>query len=49
MKVIISFECSDALLGIPITPIEFLGLQAQQMFDIKACGIDLQKPYNLAE
>lgn len=44
-----TFECSDALLGLPITPAEFLGLQAQQMFDIKAVSIDTQKQYNLAE
>ena len=49
MKVILTFECSDALLGLDITPIEFLGLQAQQMFDIKATKIDIQKTYNLAE
>lgn len=29
MKVIVTFECSDALLGLDITPVEFLGLQAQ--------------------
>lgn len=49
MKVTVTFECSDALLGLPITEIEFLGLQAQQMFDIKAVTIDTQKQYNLAE
>ena len=49
MKAIVTFECSDALLGLDITPVEFLGLQAQQMFDIKAVDIDTQKQYNLAE
>lgn len=49
MKAIVTFECSDALLGLDITPVEFLGLQAQQMFDIKAVAIDTQKQYNLAE
>lgn len=49
MKAIVTFECSDALLGLDITPVEFLGLQAQQMFDIKAIKVDTQKPYNLAE
>lgn len=49
MKIIVTFECSDALSGVPITPTEFLGLQAQQMFDIKAVSIDTQKQYNLAE
>ena len=49
MKVILTFECSDALLGLDITPVEFLGLQAQQMFDIKATEIDIHKLYNLAE
>ncbi|MBO4924458.1 MAG: hypothetical protein J5382_10110 [Bacteroidales bacterium] len=49
MKAIVTFECSDALLGLDITPVEFLGLQAQQMFDIKATKIDIHKPYNLAE
>ena len=49
MKAVVTFECSDALLGLDITPTEFLGLQAQQMFDIKATVIELGKPYNLAE
>lgn len=49
MKAIVTFECSDALLGINLTPTEFLGLQAQQMFDIKAIKIDIQKQYNLSE
>ena len=49
MQAILTFECSDALLGLDITPVEFLGLQAQQMFDIKATKIDIQKSYNLAE
>lgn len=49
MKVIVTFECSDALLGLNMTPVEFLGLQAQQMFDIRAVSIDTQKQYNLAE
>jgi hypothetical protein len=49
MKVIVTFECSDALLGINLTPTEFWGLQAQRMFDIKAVKIDIQKQYNLAE
>jgi len=49
MKVTVTFECSDALRGLDITPVEFLGLQAQQMFDIKAVTIDTQKQYNLAE
>lgn len=49
MKAIVTFECSDALLGMNLTPTELLGLQAQQMFDIKAVKIDIQKQYNLAE
>lgn len=49
MKVTVTFECSDELSGITITPTEFLGLQAQQMFNIKAVSIDAQKHYNLAE
>ena len=49
MKVVVTFECSDALMGLNITPTEFLGLQAQQMFDIKAVNIDIAKHYNLAE
>ena len=49
MKVTVTFECSDALLGLNVTPVEFIGLQAQQMFDIKAVSIDTQKQYDLAE
>lgn len=48
-KVVVTFDCSDALLETSITPAEFLGLQAQQMFDIKAISIDMPKQYNLAE
>ena len=49
MKVAVTFECSDALLGLNVTLVEFIGLQALQMFDIKAVNIDTQKQYNLAE
>ena len=49
MKVIVIFECSDALSGVTITQTDFLGLQAQEMFDIKAVSIDTHKKYNLAE
>lgn len=49
MKVVVTFECSDALMGLNITPTEFLGLQAQQMFDIKAVNIELGKRYKIAE
>ena len=49
MKTVVTFECSNALRGLEITPVEFIGLYAQQMFDIKATDIELGKPYNLAE
>lgn len=49
MKVVVTFECSNALKGLSISPTEFIGLYAQQMFDIKAIDIELGKHYNLAE
>lgn len=35
MKAIVTFECSDALLGLDITPVEFLGLQASRCLTLK--------------
>lgn len=49
MEVMVTFECSNALQGLNISPTEFIGLYAQQMFDIKAVDIELGKHYKLAE